>query len=66
MTFGTREVAREPSRILEQVSGILSLRVALTLASFILLCAVTFLIPLDARLRVLIVLSGFRCSRQLL
>jgi O-antigen/teichoic acid export membrane protein len=58
MTFGTREVARHPNRIREQVSEILSLRMALTLASFVLLCAFTYLIPLDSHLRILIVLFG--------
>src|SRR5579863_204011 len=58
MTFGTREVARHPNQIRQQVSEILSLRMALTLAAFILLCVFAYLIPLDSHLRILTVLFG--------
>jgi O-antigen/teichoic acid export membrane protein len=58
MTFGTREVARDPGRIQHQVSHILSLRLALTLASFLLLLVFTYLVHLEPQLKVLIVLFG--------
>lgn len=59
MTFGTREVARHPGQIQRQVTSILSLRMALTLASFLLLLVFTYLVTLDAQLKILIVLFGF-------
>jgi O-antigen/teichoic acid export membrane protein len=58
MTFGTREVARHPNHIRRQVNGILSLRMALTLASFLLVLVFTYLVPLDAQLKLLILLFG--------
>ncbi len=58
MTFGTREVARQPGQIQRQVTGILSLRMALTLASFLLLLGFTYLVTLDRQLKILIVLFG--------
>ena len=58
MTFGTREVARHPGQIQHQVAHILSLRMALTLASFLLLLAFTYLVSLGAQLKFLIVLFG--------
>ncbi len=57
-TFGTREVARDPGRIQHQVSRILSLRMALTLLSFLALLVFTYLVRLDPQLKVLIVLFG--------
>ena len=59
MTFGTREVARHPGQIQGQVTRILSLRMALTLASFLLLLVFTYLVTLDRQLKILIVLFGF-------
>jgi O-antigen/teichoic acid export membrane protein len=59
MTFGTREVARHPGQIQRQVASIVSLRMVLALASFLLLLAFTFLVTLDAQLKILIVLFGF-------
>ena len=59
MTFGTREVARHPGQIQRQVTNILSLRMALALASFLLLLVFTYLVTLDAQLKILIVLFGF-------
>jgi len=59
MTFGTREVARHPGQIQRQVAAILSLRMALTLASFLLLLVFTYLVALDRQLKILIVLFGF-------
>jgi len=58
MTFGTREVARDPGRIQYHVSHILSLRLALTLASFFLLLVFTYLVHLEPQLKILIVLFG--------
>lgn len=58
MTFGTREVAREPSQIQHRISRILSLRMTLTLGAFLLLVVFTYLIHLEAQLKVLIVLFG--------
>jgi O-antigen/teichoic acid export membrane protein len=59
MTFGTREVARHPGQMQPQVTGILSLRMALTLASFLLLLVFIYLVTLDRQLKILIVLFGF-------
>ena len=59
MTFGTREVARDPPEIRRQVTAILSLRMALTLASFVLLLAFVYVARLDAQLKLLIILFGF-------
>ena len=58
MTFGTREVARHPGQIQRQVTSILSLRMALALASFLLLLVFTYVVTLDAQLKILIVLFG--------
>lgn len=58
MTFGTREVARHPGQIQHRVSHILSLRLALTLASFLLLVGFACLVTLDTQLKILIVLFG--------
>jgi O-antigen/teichoic acid export membrane protein len=58
MTFGTREVARRPGQIQHQVTRILSLRMALTLASFLLLLVFTYLAAFEAQLKILIVLFG--------
>jgi O-antigen/teichoic acid export membrane protein len=58
MTFGTREVARHPGQMVRQVTGILSLRMALTLASFLLLLVFTYLVTLDRQLKILIILFG--------
>lgn len=55
-TFGTREVARDPNRIQLQVSRILSLRMTLTLASFVLVSVFAYLVPLGPQVRILIVL----------
>jgi O-antigen/teichoic acid export membrane protein len=59
MTFGTREVARNPDQVRRRVSDILSLRMALTLGAFILSLAFAYVVPLDARLKVLIVFFAF-------
>lgn len=58
MTFGTREVARHPAQIQHQAGHILSMRMVLTLATFSLLLLFTYLAPLGAQLKVLIVLFG--------
>ena len=58
MTFGTREVARHPDQIQHRVTHILSLRMVLTLASFLLLLLFTYFAPLDVQLKILIVLFG--------
>jgi O-antigen/teichoic acid export membrane protein len=58
MTFGTREVARHPSQIRPHVSRILSLRMAFTSASFLLLLLFTYLVHLELELKILIVLFG--------
>jgi O-antigen/teichoic acid export membrane protein/lipopolysaccharide/colanic/teichoic acid biosynthesis glycosyltransferase len=58
MTFGTREVARQPGQIQHQATRILSLRMALTLASFLLLVLFTYLVNLEPQLKILIVLFG--------
>jgi O-antigen/teichoic acid export membrane protein len=58
MTFGTREVAREPGQIRHRVSHILSLRMVLTLASFLLLAVLTYLVHLESQLKLLILLFG--------
>jgi O-antigen/teichoic acid export membrane protein len=58
MTFGTREVARHPGQMVRQVTGILSLRMALTMASFLLLLVFTYLVTLDRQLKILIILFG--------
>jgi O-antigen/teichoic acid export membrane protein len=57
-TFGTREVARDPGQIRHQVSRILSLRMALTLAAFLFLLVFAYLVPLEPQLKILIVLFG--------
>lgn len=58
MTFGTREVARHPGEIQYRVSHILSLRLALTLASFLLLVVFAYLVTFETQLKILIVLFG--------
>jgi O-antigen/teichoic acid export membrane protein len=58
MTFGTREVARHPGLIQHQVTRILTLRMALTLAAFLLLLVFTYLVRLEPQLKILIVLFG--------
>jgi O-antigen/teichoic acid export membrane protein len=58
MTFGTRELARHPDQIRHQAGQILSLRMALTLGSFLLLLVFTYLVHLDPQLKILIVLFG--------
>lgn len=58
MTFGTREVARKPNQIQHQVRQILGLRIALTLASFLLLLLFTYLVHLEMQLKILIILFG--------
>ncbi len=58
MTFGTREVARHPGQMQHQVTRILSLRMALTLVSFILLLVFAYLVALDRQLKILVILFG--------
>ncbi len=58
MTFGTREVARHPGQIQHRVTRILSLRLALTLASFLLLLVFVYLVTFETQLKILIVLFG--------
>lgn len=58
MTFGTREVAREPDQIQHRVARILSLRMILTLGAFLLLVFFVYLVRLEAQLKTLIVLFG--------
>ncbi|MGA7575301.1 MAG: flippase [Terriglobales bacterium] len=58
MTFGTREVARRPGEIQGKVAGILSLRLALTLVSFVLLVLLIRFTTLDGQLKILILLFG--------
>jgi len=58
MTFGTREVARFPAQIRAQVTNILSLRVALTFASFLVLVFFAVLLPQTRETKALVVLFG--------
>lgn len=58
MTYGTREVARQPNQIQHQVRHILGLRMSLTVASFLLLLLFTYLVHLETQLKMLIILFG--------
>lgn len=59
MTVGTREVARQPLQIQNDVVQILTLRLALAILSFILLVLFALSVPLTPTVKVLVLLFGF-------